>query len=390
MVSREAEAAEATESAVAMRHDDPPVWTVMLAGACAFLTLYATQPILPLLAGVFQANKAAVSLTVFASTMGVALAAPFMGLLADRLGRRKIIISSALALGLTSVLVASSGNLTQLIFWRFIQGVCTPGVFVITITCINEEWNPRKAGSAMAAYVSGTVLGGFFGRFTSSFVTEHADWRMGFVALGVTGLVMTAAMWCWMPTERESGRSQALGSQFGAAARHLRNRALLARYAVGFCVLFTLVSTFSYVTFYLAAPPFELSPVMLGMIFLVYLVGAAVTPVVGRWIDERGSQSTLQRAALLGMLGILLSIDAKLWAVVTGLAIVSTGVFIAQAAVTRSLGQCTKQDQPLAVGLYASFYYLGEAWVQLYQRMRETSAVGTHAYILYCWLKLPL
>jgi hypothetical protein len=36
-----------------------------------------------------------------------------------------------------------------------------------------------------------------------------------------------------------------------------------------------------------------------------------------------------------------------------------TRVFIAQAAVSRSLGQCTKQDRALAVGLYASFYYLG-------------------------------
>ena len=64
MVSREAEAATATESAVEIRHDDPPVWTVMLAGTFAFLTLYATQPILPLLADMFQVNKAAVSLTV--------------------------------------------------------------------------------------------------------------------------------------------------------------------------------------------------------------------------------------------------------------------------------------------------------------------------------------
>lgn len=356
MVFREAEEAE---SAVEIRRDDPPVWTVMLAGACAFLTLYATQPILPLLADLFQVKKAAVSLTIFASTMGVALAAPFMGSLADQLGRRKIIIWSALAIGLTSVLAASSGNLAQLIFWRFVQGVFTPGVFVVTVTYINEEWNTRKAGSAMAAYVSGTVLGGFFGRFTTGFVTEHMDWRIGFVVLGVAGLVMTAAIWRWMPSEREFTRAQAAGSQFGGAARHIRNRALLARYAVGFCLLFTIVGTLNYVTFYLAAPPFELSPVMLSMIFLVYLVAAAATPTVGRWIDELGSQTTLQRAALLGMLGILLTLDAKLWAVATGLAIECTGLFIAQAAVIRSLGQCTNQDRALAVGLYGSFYYLG-------------------------------
>jgi len=45
----------------------------MLAGFCAFLQLYATQPILPLLADLFQAGKVAVSLTVTAGGIGVAL-----------------------------------------------------------------------------------------------------------------------------------------------------------------------------------------------------------------------------------------------------------------------------------------------------------------------------
>jgi MFS family permease len=117
----EADAVTAVESAVEIRHGDPPVWTVMLMAACAFLTLYATQPISPLLAIVFQVNKAAVGLTVFASTRAVALAAPFMRSIADRFGRGKIIIRSALALGFTFVVAASSGNLTQLIFLRFVQ-----------------------------------------------------------------------------------------------------------------------------------------------------------------------------------------------------------------------------------------------------------------------------
>src|SRR5689334_10372149 len=191
---------------------DPPVWTVVLAGACAFLTLYATQPILPLLAREFHVDKAGVSLTVLASTIGVALAAPWMGILADRFGRRRMILASALALGATSLAGSTSANLAQLVFWRFVQGVFTPGVFSVTVAYINEEWTARRAGSAMAAYVSGTVLGGFFGRLTSGFVTDHAGWRVGLLALGVADLAMTVVLWKWLPREasrthvRESGR----------------------------------------------------------------------------------------------------------------------------------------------------------------------------------------
>ena len=338
---------------------DPPVWTVVLAGMCAFLNLYATQPILPLLAHTFHVDKAGVSLTVLASTLGVALAAPFMGMLADRAGRRPIIIASALALGVTSVLAATSANLPQLIFWRFLQGVFTPGVFAITVTYINDEWKAGKAGSAMAAYVSGTVIGGFCGRVTSGFVADHADWRMAFVVLGLADLAMTAAIWLWLPKERAAEPAQRSGALSGAVLGHLRNRALLARYGVGFCVLFSLVGTFTYVTFYLAAPPFSLRPAFLGLIFVVYLVGAAVTPMAGRWLDRFGSRSTLMGAAVLGMLGVVLTTEPNIWAVGAGLSIASTGVFIAQAAINRSIGQCASENRALAVGLYATFYYLG-------------------------------
>ena len=52
---------------------------VSIAGFCTFLDLYATQPLLPQLRHIFHASEAAVSLTVTATTLSVALAAPFVG-----------------------------------------------------------------------------------------------------------------------------------------------------------------------------------------------------------------------------------------------------------------------------------------------------------------------
>ena len=54
---------------------------------------------------------------------------------------------------------------------------------------------------------------------------------------------------------------------------HLRNPRLLAIYAVGFGTLFNFVALFTYVSFVLAAPPFNLSPTLLGAIFVTYLRG---------------------------------------------------------------------------------------------------------------------
>src|SRR5262249_7216599 len=142
----------------------PPTAPVMLAGFSAFVNLFLTQPILPLLASLFHVGKATVSLTVTAATLGVALAAPLTGQFADRVGRKRVIVWSAGALGATTILGGTAPDLAWLIFWRFLQGLATPGVFAVTVAYINDEWPAARAASAVGSYVSGTVLGGFSGR----------------------------------------------------------------------------------------------------------------------------------------------------------------------------------------------------------------------------------
>jgi YNFM family putative membrane transporter len=67
----------------------------------------------------------------------------------------------------------------------------------------------------------------------------------------------------------------------------------------------------------------------------------------------------LIRAASIGAVGALVSLVPNVWAVVAGLAICSTGVFIAQASATSFVGVAAKHNRALALGLYVSFYYAG-------------------------------
>ena len=130
-------------------------------------------------------------------------------------------------------------------------------------------------------------------------------------------------------------------------------------YAAGFCVLFTHIAMFTYVTFHLAAPPFSLSTVALGWLFVVYLVGLVITPFGGRWIDRYGHRTGLALAMALGAAGALLTLTPWLAVIAAGLALCSSGVFIAQAATSSYIGAVTTRDRALAVGLYSTFYYAG-------------------------------
>ena len=337
----------------------PRGFPIVLAGFTAFLDLYATQPLLPLLQRVFGATHVAVSLTVTASTIGVALCAPFVGRLADLVGRKRVIVWSAVALALTTGLAASSASLNQLIAWRFAQGLFTPGIFAITIAYIHEEWPATHVGRATAAYVSGTVVGGFCGRAVTGLVASAAGWPAAFITLAVLNLGAAAAVAIWLPRERAAPVSPARGGHARSVRTLLRNTRLIATDAVGFCVLFTQVAMFTYVTFHLGAPPYGLSTAALGWLFVVYLVGAAVTPVAGRWVDRHGHRAGLGWGMSIGVAGALLTLAPWVPAIVTGLAMVATGVFVSQATASSYIGAVTASDRGLAVGLYSLCYYTG-------------------------------
>jgi YNFM family putative membrane transporter len=332
---------------------------VVFAGFCAFLSLYAPQPLLPLFSEVFRVSHVASSLTVTVATLGVSLAAPFIGLAADRLGRKRVIVWSAYALASATLLAATASGLRALLFWRFLQGVFTPGVFAVTVAYIQEEWAGQGPGRATAAYVTGTVIGGFCGRFTSGMVATHFDWRLSFAVLGMMGLASATVLWRYLPVERRFVRTPAEDSRLEAAADHFRNRRLLATFAAGFCVLFSLLGTFTYITFYLAAPPFHLNPAGLGSLFFVYLIGAVITPLCGRAIDLHGHRLSLAFAIGVAISGVLLTLSHSLAWVMVGLALCCTGVFVAQSAANSFIGIATTHSKALAVGLYVTCYYAG-------------------------------
>ncbi|PWU03975.1 MAG: MFS transporter [Terriglobia bacterium] len=329
-----------------------------LAGFCAFLSFYAPQPLLPLLAAEFRTSVAAISLVITASTLAVAGVAPLAGMLADRWGRKHVIVPSALLLAIPSALAASSHTVGQLIFWRFLVGVFTPGVSVVISAYINEEWQ-EGVGSALGAYVAGTVLGGFSGRFLAGLIAGRFSWRTALLSLAILNAAGGLGVWLWLPQGRRFRRELSGAATLQAMGRHLKNPRLAATYSVGFCVLFSMLATFTYVNFYLAAPPFGLSTAALGTLFVVYLAGAAATLVAGRWIDRRGHRFVLVIAFSGSIAGILLTLVPSLPLILVGLALCCTGVFAAQSASTGYIGIVAKDARAAAVGLYVMFYYIG-------------------------------
>lgn len=332
---------------------------LFLTGFGAFLNLYAPQPLLPLFRRMFHASEFHVSITISASVLAVALSAPFVGFVADHFGRKSIILTAMIGLGLTTAMAATANTLSALIGWRFLQGLFVPGVLAVAMAYVSEESPAEAVGATMATYVTGGVIGGFGGRFLSGLLAGSWGWHSGFLLLSGITLVSALAVGIFLPPSRHFVRQQT--PFLHVLGKHLRNPQLLATYAVGFNVLLTIVATFTYVNFYLADHPFHLGSTALSAVFAVYLVGAAVTPTAGRLIDRIGYRRALIGAVGMSAAGMLLTLIPRLPVIVAGLTLLASGVFASQAAASTQVGRAAGDARSSAAGLYLTLYYLGGA-----------------------------
>ena len=159
-----------------------------------------TQPLLPYLQQVYNSSVIGISLTVSATILAIALMAPVVGLMAESIGRKKVIVPSLYALTVPTLLAATSQSLHALIFWRFMQGLFVPGVIVVMMAYINEEFAWPVRGPRHVRLHHWYCARWFSRRYISGLVAHHFDWRGSFVAVGLINLAGAIAVQRALPT----------------------------------------------------------------------------------------------------------------------------------------------------------------------------------------------
>lgn len=326
---------------------------LFLCGCAAFLNLYATQSILQTFAVQFQISAKAAGWSITVTTLAVAITAPFVSRLTGRFEQRTVICVAALLLAVPTLMTAYADSFTEVLVWRFVEGMLIPVVFATSVAYIGDRWSGGTVTEVTSLYVAGTVLGGFAGRFVTGVMTEYVGWREALELLAALSLMVGGFIQFLLPVGR--ARTVPLATVSSGALR----QPLLAAYAVGFCVLFSQVAAFTYVGLYLGLPPFNLGPAALGMLYMVFLLALIVIPIAGRLSKARPHSELLTVAVVLGITGTLLTLVPTLWCIVLGLALSSTGVFLAQAAANAFTTANAGDNKAGAVGIYLTCYYLG-------------------------------
>jgi predicted MFS family arabinose efflux permease len=234
-----------------------------------------------------------------------------------------------------------------------------PPVFAVAVAYIGDEFPREHIAAVTATYTSGSVLGGFLGRCLAGWIGDFGGWRLAFFVLAAISLACAAVVPWIFPPEQRFVRAEGLVHSLSMMARHFREPRLVATFAVGFGALFCFVTLFTYINFYLAAPPFGLSAGWLGSLFVSYAFGIFTTPLAGPLVARLGRRSVVLCVLGTWAAGLLLTLIPHIAPIFIGLVVAACSGFIAQAVSTGYVAFTATQARSSAVGLYVTFYYLG-------------------------------
>ena len=329
-----------------------------LTGVAAFTGLYLPQPVLPLLAQEFGLEPSRVALLISATIFGIALASPLVGVLADRFGRRNILLAGSLLLGLVTLAAAFAPGFSPLLGLRFAQGLLLPTLLAVGLAYVSDALPAPTMRVVAGLYVAATVTGGMLGRVLAGSFADLVGWRYGFLLSAALYLALVP-LWARFEPLRGGAEGTTMRSALAGTLGHLRDRRLVAGLLIGFFLFFAFQATFTYLPFRLDRPPFDFSSTLIGLTYVTYSAGVLSSTVAGWLSRKRGLVAALLLGFGLTIAGNGLTLFPQVPLIVGGLLVLCFGNFLVQGLAVGHVATAAESERAGANALYLLLYYLG-------------------------------
>lgn len=269
-------------------------------------------PSLPGIARDLHATSAEVQLSVTAFLTGFCLGMLLYGPLADRFGRRPVLITGIFFYVITSVLCAFAQNVEQLVALRLLQALGGGAASVLGRAIVRDVFPPLDAARVLSIMHVITMIAPLVAPILGGYLLIGFGWRSIFTVLAGFGLICLApVLWrlkeTYPPTQRTATN---LRSAFVPYGHLLRNRRALGYVLCGglsFAGMFAFIagSPFVYIEYFRVAPDHY------GYLFGLNIVGIMLaTTYNAKKVKRVGSQTMLSvGAAVAAVSGMVLAVS---------------------------------------------------------------------------------
>ena len=157
---------------------------------------------LPHMQGGLSASLEQVGWILTSYLVATAIAIMPTAYLANRFGVKRVFLISIVCFTIASMLCGIATNLTEMVTFRFFQGVFGAALIPLAQTTLLDSHAPEDQGSAMAVWGIGVIIGPIIGPVLGGLLTEHYNWRWVFYINLPIGIASFFALSAAMPESR--------------------------------------------------------------------------------------------------------------------------------------------------------------------------------------------
>jgi MFS transporter, DHA2 family, multidrug resistance protein len=154
--------------------------SVILASFLQALDQTIANVALPHIGGELSATQEQISWVLTSYIVAAAIMIPVTGWLADRYGRKKVLVLSVIGFTVSSALCGVAQSLTQIVLFRFLQGLGGAALVPQSQAVLLDINPPERQGRAMAVWVLAVVVGPAVGPVLGGWLTDNYSWRWVF------------------------------------------------------------------------------------------------------------------------------------------------------------------------------------------------------------------
>ena len=181
-----------------------------LAAFLIFAQAFMIAPILPRLAQVFATGVGLIGLAVPAYLVPYGMTSLVWGPLADRAGRRPVIIACLAAFTGLTLATATATSAPAFILWRLGAGLAAGGIIPIGVALIGDVVPYQRRGHALGWLFGGMAGGMAVGSTAGALVEPVIGWPSLFVIVAVAAALATAVVATTVPGSKSTAGTQAL------------------------------------------------------------------------------------------------------------------------------------------------------------------------------------
>jgi DHA2 family multidrug resistance protein len=181
--------------------------SIMLATVMQAIDTTIANVALPSMQGAMSATQDQISWVLTSYIVAAAIMTPLTGVLASRLGRKKVFLLSVVGFTVSSMLCGASTSLTEIVLFRLLQGVFGAGLVPLSQAVLLDTYPRERHGQAMAVWGLGVMVGPILGPSLGGYLTDYYNWRWVFYINLPVGIVAFLGILSSVPeTSRKSGR----------------------------------------------------------------------------------------------------------------------------------------------------------------------------------------